>query len=129
MGIGTKSGTSCESRGVLAQMLCRCLPIIFLTCLTLSTLAPAEAEAQTYRFGSVRVEGNTRVDGATIVNYAGIARGRSVSAGQLNDAFTGAPVFENVCGACICKNNPGYSRFHFYLRLVANTGRNRTGPI
>ncbi len=45
------------------------------------------AQAQTYRFSSVQIEGNQRVDGATILNYAGIERGQSLSAGQLNSAY------------------------------------------
>ena len=50
-------------------------------------VAPDDAFAQSYRFTSVSVEGNTRVDQGTILTYAGIARGETVSAGQLNDAY------------------------------------------
>ncbi|MFC3179780.1 outer membrane protein assembly factor BamA [Cypionkella sinensis] len=45
------------------------------------------AQAQTYSFTNVAVEGNARVDAATILKYAGIARGQSLAAGQLNDAY------------------------------------------
>ncbi|OYU40284.1 MAG: outer membrane protein assembly factor BamA [Pseudorhodobacter sp. PARRP1] len=45
------------------------------------------AQAQTYSFSNVTVEGNARVDAATILKYAGIARGQSMAAGQLNDAY------------------------------------------
>jgi len=48
---------------------------------------PHPAEAQDYRFNSVRVEGNQRIEAATIVSYAGIARGEAVSAGELNDGY------------------------------------------
>lgn len=45
------------------------------------------ALAQTYSFSAVTVEGNLRVDAATILGFAGIARGESLSAGALNDAY------------------------------------------
>ena len=45
------------------------------------------AEAQSYRFSSVTIEGNERVDDATILGYIGIARGAQVSAGDLNAAY------------------------------------------
>ena len=48
---------------------------------------PAPAVAQAYSFSSVQIEGNRRVDSSTILSYAGIARGQSVSGGELNDAY------------------------------------------
>jgi len=48
---------------------------------------PQTASAQSYRFTNVEVSGNQRVDPATILSYAGIARGETVSAGRLNDAY------------------------------------------
>lgn len=45
------------------------------------------AEAQTYRFSSVTVEGNQQIDDATIVEFARIARNRSMSAAELNAAY------------------------------------------
>ena len=60
---------------------------------------PGPAEAQNYRFNSVTIEGNQRVDGATILSYAGIARGETVSAAELNDAYQrilGSGLFETV---------------------------------
>ncbi|QDC09673.1 outer membrane protein assembly factor BamA [Oceanicola sp. D3] len=51
------------------------------------TVAPSQAVAQSFTFSRVEVNGNQRVDAATIVSYAGIARGATVSAGQLNDAY------------------------------------------
>ncbi|WP_296764633.1 outer membrane protein assembly factor BamA [Sediminimonas sp.] len=45
------------------------------------------ASAQTYRFDSVRIEGNQRIEAQTILNYAGIARGQTVSAAQVNAAY------------------------------------------
>ncbi|MGB3278978.1 MAG: outer membrane protein assembly factor BamA [Pseudorhodobacter sp.] len=58
-----------------------------------------QAQAQTYQFSNVQVEGNERVDVATILSYAGIGRGQAVSAGELNDAYqriTNAGLFEDV---------------------------------
>ncbi|EBA17726.1 outer membrane protein, OMP85 family [Roseobacter sp. SK209-2-6] len=62
-------------------------------------LAPHQAEAQSYRFGNVKVEGNQRIQSSTIVAYTGIKRGTAVSAGQLNDAYQAilaSGVFESV---------------------------------
>nr|WP_233495473.1 outer membrane protein assembly factor BamA [Rhodosalinus halophilus] len=47
----------------------------------------APAEAQSYRFTSVSVEGNQRIQPGTILSYAGIARGETVSAAELNQAY------------------------------------------
>ncbi|MGE4326090.1 MAG: POTRA domain-containing protein, partial [Pseudodonghicola sp.] len=43
--------------------------------------------AQDYRFNSVKVEGNQRVESATIASYTGIANGKTMSAGELNDVY------------------------------------------
>lgn len=48
---------------------------------------PSVAEAQQFRFNSVTIEGNQRIEPSTILSYAGIARGQSVSASDLNGAF------------------------------------------
>lgn len=50
-------------------------------------LAPDFAAAQSYSFTNVQVEGNQRIQTSTIVAYTGIERGKSVSAGELNDAY------------------------------------------
>ena len=47
----------------------------------------APGQAQSFSFQRVVVEGNERIEAGTIVEYAGIARGESVSAAQLNDAY------------------------------------------
>ncbi len=60
---------------------------------------PQNASAQTYRFGSVTVEGNQRVETATILTYADIQRGQTVSAAQVNDAYQNilaSGLFESV---------------------------------
>ncbi len=63
-----------------------------LTCLFLAVavVCPATftpAQAQSFSFSNVSIEGNDRVDAATIIAFAGIARGASLSAGDLNDAY------------------------------------------
>ena len=60
---------------------------------------PNMAQAQTYRFSQVKIEGNQRIEPATILSYAGIARGETVSAAQLNDAYQrilNSGLFESV---------------------------------
>jgi len=47
----------------------------------------AQVSAQTYRFSNVVIEGATRIEQSTILNYAGIAQGETVTAGQLNSAY------------------------------------------
>ena len=62
-------------------------------------LVPAIAEAQTYRFNTVAIEGNQRIEADTILSYAGIARGQTVTAADLNDAFQriqASELFETV---------------------------------
>lgn len=57
------------------------------------------AQAQSYSFSSVTIEGNQRVDAATILGFAGINRGQGVSAGELNDAYqriVNSGLFETV---------------------------------
>lgn len=49
-------------------------------------LSDAPALAQDYVFSNVQIEGNSLIEPATILKFAGIARGESVSAAQLNDA-------------------------------------------
>jgi outer membrane protein insertion porin family len=56
--------------------------------LLLTIAAPiSDASAQNFNFNSFEIDGNQRVEAGTILNYAGIERGRSVSAAELNDAF------------------------------------------
>ena len=66
------------------------------------SVMPVPAAAQTYRFNEVTIEGNQRIEGATILSFAGIARGETVSAGQLNDAY------QNIL-ALFCPEN--FSRY------------------
>src|SRR6056297_931391 len=57
------------------------------------------AESQSYRFNSVSIEGNKRIESGTILTYAGIGRGETVSAGDLNEAYQrilASGLFESV---------------------------------
>ncbi|WP_343502306.1 outer membrane protein assembly factor BamA [Alloyangia pacifica] len=51
------------------------------------TALPEAVQAQSYAFSNVRIEGNERIESGTILSYAGIARGETVSAGELNSAY------------------------------------------
>lgn len=60
---------------------------------------PGPAGAQTYQFDSFAIEGNTRIEDATVLSYAGIARGQTVSAAEVNEAYQrilGTGLFESV---------------------------------
>lgn len=67
------------------ELAVRCLMVLTLA-LAIVAL-PGGADAQTYRFNSVAIEGNQRVDPGTVLTYAGISRGQTVTAGELNDAY------------------------------------------
>ncbi|MFT4149693.1 MAG: outer membrane protein assembly factor BamA [Paracoccaceae bacterium] len=58
-----------------------------------------QAFAQSYAFSNVTVQGNQNIETQTILSYAGIKRGQSVSAGELNDAYqriVNSGLFEKV---------------------------------
>ncbi|SIS78903.1 Beta-barrel assembly machine subunit BamA [Roseivivax lentus] len=60
---------------------------------------PTPVVAQTFVFNDVRIEGAQRIEPGTILSYAGIARGQTVSASELNDAFQNiqnSGLFESV---------------------------------
>ena len=60
---------------------------------------PQSSVAQSYAFSSVSIEGNQQIEPATILKFAGIGRGQSVSAAELNDAYQrimGSGLFESV---------------------------------
>lgn len=73
--------------------------ILFLAFSMAYIASPNTAQAQSYRFSQVRIEGNQRIEPETILSHAGIARGETVSAGQLNDAYQrilNSGLFESV---------------------------------
>ncbi|WP_092078471.1 outer membrane protein assembly factor BamA [Poseidonocella sedimentorum] len=64
-----------------------------------ASVAVTPAIAQSYAFNTVQIEGNRRVEDGTILSYAGIARGQSLSAAELNDAYQNlvqSGLFESV---------------------------------
>jgi outer membrane protein insertion porin family len=61
-------------------------PLIFGSGAALVAGAPA-AQAQSYRFTSIRVEGNQHIETGTIVSMLHLQRGKTVSAADLNDAY------------------------------------------
>ncbi len=69
-----------------------------LVCVGFLTI-PSAVEAQNYRFNNVAIEGNQRIEAGTILTYAGIGRGETVSAGELNEAYQrilNSGLFEDV---------------------------------
>lgn len=66
--------------------------------LAIAGFAP-QAQAQSYQFGAVRIEGNVRVDQTTILAFAKLVKGQAVSAAALNDTYqriVGSGLFETV---------------------------------
>lgn len=93
--------------------------MIFMACSGFFT----PADAQSYRFNTIAVEGNQLVDAATVAGFARINRGATVSAGELNAAFqrlTNSGLFETVdlvpSGTTlriVVRENPIISRINF----------------
>lgn len=60
---------------------------------------PGVALAQSYTFSAIQVTGLERIETATVLALAGIGRGKTVTAGELNDAYQriqGSGLFETV---------------------------------
>jgi outer membrane protein insertion porin family len=71
----------------------------FLMVSTAYAVFPGPAGAQSYQFDSFAIQGNTRIEDATVLSYAGIARGQTVSAAEVNEAYQrilGTGLFESV---------------------------------
>ncbi|MFZ5961643.1 outer membrane protein assembly factor BamA [Thalassococcus sp. BH17M4-6] len=63
------------------------------------TSLPYIAAAQSYQFSNVSIEGNQRIEPGAILTFAGIGRGQTVSAAELNDAYQrilASGLFESV---------------------------------
>jgi outer membrane protein insertion porin family len=60
---------------------------IFLLISAVLIVLPTIASAQSYAFNTIRVEGNQRIESTAIVTYAGIEKGQTLTAGQLNAAY------------------------------------------
>ena len=57
------------------------------------------ADAQEYTFSTIQIEGNNRSGDSAVLSRAGIARGKAVSGGELNDAYQrlqASGLFESV---------------------------------
>ncbi|MBE1296875.1 MAG: outer membrane protein assembly factor BamA [Rhodobacteraceae bacterium] len=96
---GNFAGTSCVLREKRTNILYRSASAAVLAVALGFAFTPLAANAQSYRFNAVQVEGNQRIQSNTIVSYAGLERGKAVSAGQLNDAYQrilASGVFETV---------------------------------
>ncbi len=96
---GKNAGKSCGARNTGVNILYRKVSAISLAVALGYAFAPQMAEAQSYRFNTVQVEGNQRIQTSTIVAYTGLERGQTVSAGELNDAYQrilDSGVFETV---------------------------------
>jgi outer membrane protein insertion porin family len=61
--------------------------LLFFAAVAIAGLPPAPAQAQSYAFSSVQVEGNQRIETGTILTYLGFGRGETISAGELNAAI------------------------------------------
>ncbi len=71
----------------------------FILITALFLLLPAAATAQNYQFSTISVEGNQRIESSAIETYAGIKRGQTVNAGELNSAYQrvlASGLFESV---------------------------------
>jgi len=92
-------GAMC-GRGTGAGRLSRLVMAALFTIMTMiCTAFIAPAQAQTYQFSRLQVEGNERIETATIATLAGIGQGQTVSAGQLNAAYQriiGSGLFQTV---------------------------------
>lgn len=80
-------GAAVQVRAVKDTWLRQAVMAIFVLITALLLALPSVAGAQEYKFDSVKVEGNQRIESAAILNYAGIAKGQVVTAGQLNGAY------------------------------------------
>jgi len=87
MGLGNISRICSANRDFGNYMLYRLLGVFVLLAAMVFIGSATPAQAQSYTFNSVQVEGNQRIETATIVSLTGIARGKSVSGGALNDAY------------------------------------------
>ncbi len=72
----------------------------FCVMLSVAWLVPgSQSQAQEYQFSTIQIEGNNRIGDSAVLSRAGIARGRAVSGGQLNDAYQNlqaSGLFESV---------------------------------
>ena len=72
-------------KAMLRVLLLSVFPVVGASAAVIATV-PA-AQAQTYRFNAIRVEGNQHIESGTIVSTLNLPRGKPVSAAELNDAY------------------------------------------
>ena len=60
---------------------------LFLALAILPLIAPAPAQAQSFQFSTIQVEGNQRIEAASVIRFSGITPGQTVSAAALNDGY------------------------------------------
>lgn len=97
--LGFTAGTSRDDPHRNTYMWYRLAVVVFLFFATVSVFLASPAQAQTYTFNSVQVEGNQRIQTSTIIAYTGIEPGKSLTAGELNAAYQSvvdSGVFETV---------------------------------
>lgn len=86
-------------KGGMAQRL-RFFTLMVLCLFSVSSFVlSTSAQAQTYRFSSIEIDGNVRVDDSTILSVARIGTGEAVSAGQISAAYgnlAASGLFETV---------------------------------
>ncbi len=94
------SATVHKSQTRVGRALLRPAAVALLLCGTgLSTPFFTAAQAQSYSFSNVVIEGNDRVDASTVLSHAGIGQGQTLTTGQLNDAYqrlVNSGLFETV---------------------------------
>ncbi len=80
-------GREAGGASVFMKFVLRSTVLIFLSITIVSALAPQAAQAQSYQFSAIQVEGNQRIEAASVIAFTGIARGQTLSAAQLNEAY------------------------------------------
>lgn len=73
--------------------------LFFVFFLGVAAIFATQSSAQSYTFTAVQIDGNLRVEDGTILSFAGISRGVTISAGELNDAaqrIRDSGLFESV---------------------------------
>lgn len=99
MGLGRDVGISCAGGRARLKMLCHAVASLCLAAVLSIVVFGSAAQAQSYTFNNVQIEGNQRIEGATILTYLGIERGKTVTAGELNAGYqrlADSGVFETV---------------------------------
>jgi len=73
--------------------------LFFVLFLGFAAIFATQASSQSFTFNAVQIDGNQRVEDGTILSFAGITRGETIGAGELNDAaqrIRASGLFEDV---------------------------------